>query len=378
MFEIDDLLLKLTNKYRKNYMSERTRLFENIATITIIALLVIGSVLVILPFLPAALWAIILAVSSWPLFTWLERKLGGRNSLAAALVTLLFTAVFIVPIVFAGIKMAGEVSKLTGIIQGIFQNGLPPLPAWIANLPYVGNQLTERWSYLSTHTPSLTAAIEPNLRRLANILLSAGAGIGKALFVVSMSLLILFFVLKEGHSLAKALEQIARRLAGEQGYRLLRLAGDTTSSVVYGVLGAAVVQGILATFGFWLANIPAHLLLGIAVGVIALIPLGLTAIILLPAAGWLFYNGSTGWGIFMLIWAVVVGNVDNLIRPIVISRGANLPFGIVLFGILGGVATGGILGLFIGATILGVSYTLLREWIASEGSFAVDDDGTEC
>lgn len=354
-------------------MSERTRLFENIATITIIALLVLGSIFVILPFLPAALWAIILAVSSWPLFSWLEKRLGNRSSLAAALVTLLFTTVFIVPIVFAGIKMAEEVSKLTVILQNIFQNGLPSLPAWVVNLPYAGAPLAERWSDLSTHTPSFTATIGPNLKRLADILLSAGAGIGKALFIVTMSLLILFFILKEGHAIADALERIVRRLAGDQGYRLLRLAGDTTSSVVYGVLGAAVAQGILATFGFWIAGVPGYLLLGIAVGTIALIPLGLTALILLPAAGWLFYTGSIGWGIFMLVWSVIVGNVDNLIRPMVISRGANLPFGIVLFGILGGVATGGILGLFIGATILGVSYTLLKEWITSEEPLAAED-----
>lgn len=355
-------------------MSERTRLFENIATITIIALLVLGSVLVILPFLPAALWAAILAVSSWPLFTWLENRLGNRSSLAAALVTLIFTAVFVVPIIFAGMKMAEEASKFTSLIQDIFRNGLPQLPPWVTTLPYVGSQLAERWNDLSSHTPTLAADIEPNLKRLVDILLSAGAGIGKALFIVTMSLIILFFILKEGHSIGDALERIARRLAGDQGCRLLKLAGDTTSSVVYGVLGAAVVQGILATFGFWLANVPGCLLLGTAVGVMALIPLGLTAIILLPAAGWLFYTGSTGWGIFMLIWTVVVGNVDNLIRPIVISRGSNLPFAIVLFGILGGVATGGILGLFIGATILGVSYTLLREWIGSEGYDASDGE----
>lgn len=345
-------------------MSERTKIFENVATISIVALLVLGSVLVVLPFLPAALWAIILAVSSWPIFIWLEQRLGGRSSLAAALITVLFTAIFVAPLVFAGVKMASELSRITLFVQNTLQSGLPPLPEWLLNLPFVGKRIAEKWSDLSIHTPTITATIEPNLKKLADILLSAGAGIGKAMFIVSMSLLILFFILKEGHAIAEALERVARRLAGEQGYRLLLLAGATMSSVVYGVLGAALIQGILATFGFWLAGVPGYLFLGIAVGIIALIPVGLTAIILLPAAGWLFYSGSTGWGVFMLVWSVVVGNVDNLIRPAVISRGANLPFGVVLLGILGGVASGGILGLFIGATILGVTYTLFREWIA--------------
>jgi predicted PurR-regulated permease PerM len=142
------------------------------------------------------------------------------------------------------------------------------------------------------------------------------------------------------------------------------------SSVVYGILGAAAAQGALATFGFWLAGIPGWLFLGLAVGALALIPLGLTALILFPAAGWLFYTGQTGWGIFMVIWAIVVGNIDSYIRPVVISKGADLPFIIVFLGIMGGIATGGILGLFIGATVLGLFYTLLMEWSVGEGDDA--------
>jgi predicted PurR-regulated permease PerM len=136
-------------------------------------------------------------------------------------------------------------------------------------------------------------------------------------------------------------------------------------SVVFGILGAAIVQGIMATFGLWISGVSSPIFIGTAAGLLALVPVGLIQIVLLPAAGWLVYKGETGWGIFLFIWSfTVVGNVDNVIRPMLISRGAEIPFLVILLGVLGGLASGGIIGLFVGATLLAVSYTLLKEWVA--------------
>ena len=137
-------------------------------------------------------------------------------------------------------------------------------------------------------------------------------------------------------------------------------------SVVYGILGAALVQGILAIFGLWISGVPNPVFIGTVAGVFALIPIGLIQVVLLPAAGWLiFYKGQIGWGIFLAIWSfTVIGNIDNVIRPMLISRGANVPFLVILLGVLGGLAAGGIIGLFVGATLLAVFYTMLKEWVA--------------
>ena len=351
-------------------MERSSEQIENLAALLIIALMAVGSFFIIRPFLPAALWAIIFAVSSWPLFTRIEGKLGGRSSTAAGVITLLFALLFIIPVAFVGLKLAEQSSLVTVFIHELLRNGLPTLPEWVGKIPLAGNYLVERWSALSAHTPNLADTVGPYVKGIGALLLSAGAGIGMTIGMMLLSLIILFFFLKEGRSIAASLERMVSKIGGAKGCRLLHLAGATMSSVVYGILGAAAAQGALATFGFWLAGIPGWLFLGLAVGALALIPLGLTALILFPAAGWLFYTGQTGWGIFMVIWAIVVGNIDSYIRPVVISKGADLPFIIVFLGIMGGIATGGILGLFIGATVLGLFYTLLMEWSVGEGDDA--------
>ena len=163
-----------------------------------------------------------------------------------------------------------------------------------------------------------------------------------------------------------SLEKMAVRLAGEKGRHLLFVAGSTMRSVVFGILGAAIVQGVMAIFGLWISGVPSPVFIGTVAGVFALIPIGLIQVVLLPAAGWLiFYKGQIGWGIFLAIWSfAVIGNIDNVIRPMLISRGAKIPFLVVLLGVLGGLASGGIIGLFVGATLLAVFYTMLKEWVA--------------
>jgi len=332
------------------------------AALAAVTLMTLGSFLVVRPFIPAALWAVIFAVSSWPLFTLLEKKLGGRSGAAAGIITILFILVFLVPIAFVGVKLAEQSALASDLVRQLLSNGLPPLPSWATKIPLAGKFLSEKWSAFSATTPTLLENLGPYMKSVGGMLFSAGASIGLTIGMMFLSMFILFFFLKEGRSIATVLDRMAYRIGDEKGRRLLNLAGATMSSVVYGILGAAFVQGLLATFGFWLAGVPGWLFLGIAVGAVALIPVGLTNIILFPVAGWLFYTGQTGWGIFMIVWGLFVGNIDGYIRPAVISRGANLPFIIVFLGVLGGIATGGILGLFIGATVLGVFYTLLTDW----------------
>ena len=352
-------------------MDRKAEQMENLAALGIVALMAVGSFFTLRPFLPAALWAIIFAVSSWPLFTLIEGKLGGRSGAAAGVVTTLFMLLFIIPITFVGIKLADQSSLVSECIHRVLREGLPALPDWVGRVPLAGSYLTKQWTALAAHTPNLADTVSPYLKSIGSVLLTAGAGIGMTIGMLLLSMIILFFFLKEGRAISATLDRMVTRIGGTKGLRLLHLAGATMSSVVYGILGAAFAQGSLATFGLWLAGVPGWLFLGIAVGGLALIPLGLTALILFPAAGWLFYTGQTGWGIFMLVWAVVVGNIDSYIRPVVISKGADLPFIVVFLGILGGVATGGILGLFIGATVLGLFYTLLMEWSVEDGTTMV-------
>jgi predicted PurR-regulated permease PerM len=346
-------------------MSERSTQIERIASLSIIALLIIGSIVIILPFLSAILWAVIFAVAIWPFFTRVEKALGGRTGLAALVPTLLLILIFFLPLVYVGSKIVGQASNALDYAQGLAEKGLGSSPLWLKGLPLVGERLEGMWQGIGQDTPRLIELAKPYIKNLLASMLSAGAGMARVILLTIFSLLIFFFVLKEGRPIRTGLEAMAVRLGGEKGRHLLFVAGATMRSVVYGILGAAIVQGIMATFGLWISGVPNPVFLGMVAGLFALVPVGLIQAALLPCAGWLILKGQIGWGIFLFIWSfAVVGNVDTLIRPMLISRGAKVPFLVVLLGVVGGLAVGGILGLFVGATLLSVFYTMMKEWVA--------------
>ena len=346
-------------------MSERTKQFEQIAGVAILALLTIGSIVIVLPFLSAILWAVVFAVAIWPFFLRVEKALGGRTGLAAIVPTLLLALIFFLPLLYVGYKIVGQGSHAIDYLQALLEKGLGPPPLWLKGLPLVGGKLEGMWQDIGQDTPRLIELAKPHIRSVLASMVSAGAGMARVVLLTIFSLLIFFFLLKEGRPIRTGLEAMAVRLGGEKGRRLLLLAGVTMRSVVYGILGAAIAQGILAFFGLWISGIPNAAFIGMVAGLFALVPIGLIQVALLPCAGWLFLKGEIGWGIFLFIWSfAVVGNVDSVIRPMLISRGAKVPFIVVLLGVVGGIAVGGILGLFVGATLLSVFFTMLREWVA--------------
>ncbi len=350
-------------------MSEDTKKFEKLVLLAIIALLLIGSIVMVLPFLRAILWAVVFAVTLWPYFVKLEKALGGRTTLAAVIPTLLLALVFFLPMVYVGYKLAGQASVALDYTEGLIEKGLGPPPAWLKGLPLIGEKLGGVWQTTGQDTPKLIEMVKPHIKVLLDSIVSAGTGMAQIVLITVLSLILFFLVVKEADSIRKSLEKMAVRLGGEKGRRLLFVAGSTMRSVVFGILIAALTQGIMAIFGLWISGVPNPVLIGAVAGVLALIPIGLIQLVLLPAAGWLiFYKGEIGWGIFLAVWSfTVIGNIDNVIRPMFISRGANVPFLVILLGVLGGLATGGIIGLFIGATLLAVVYTMLKEWLAESG-----------
>ena len=163
---------------------------------------------------------------------------------------------------------------------------------------------------------------------------------------------------------ADRLDRILDRVAGQNGRHLLRVAGSTVRGVVYGILGTSLVQAVLAAVGFLIAGVPGVSLLALLTFFASVVPIFGTTLIWLPVALWLFAQGATGWGIFMVIWGLAVGNIDNFIRPLLISQGSSLPFILILFGVLGGALTFGFIGVFLGPTLLAVGFRLMDEWTA--------------
>lgn len=323
-----------------------------------------GCLLVLWPFVTVLLWGIVLSYSTWPLYRRLLSRLGGRRTLAALLVTLGMVVVFLLPFGLVGVTLAENVTELKTAVHRWLGEGLPAPPAWLAKVPAVGPAATRQWQSLATDSDKLLQQANRFVEPVAAWVIRAGVKLGVGLVQLALSLLVTFFLLRNGPSVAATLNAGVERIGGERGKHLLKVAGDTVRGVVYGILGTAMIQAVMAGTGFVLAGVPGAGFLALLTFFLSVLPVG-PPLVWLPAAVWLFHQGSTGWGIFMLIWGVGVSTVDNFVKPWLISQGSDMPFILILFGVIGGALAFGFIGVFIGPTLLAVGYNLVKEWFAS-------------
>jgi predicted PurR-regulated permease PerM len=325
-----------------------------------VIILCVLSFVIARPFLAPLLWGVILAIATWPVFIWLRQSVGGRSGLAAALMTLLLALVLLGPLAVIGTAMTGNIAALGDRLRTAIESGLTP-PDFLADVPLIGTELQERWRELAADG-KLSDEARQMLRAALQWLLAVAGALGSGVAQLALSIFCTFFFYRDGEAALKRLTEVLGHLAGNRAQHLLTVAYGTLKGVVYGVIGAGLAQASLATFGYWLAGTPAPFLLGLATGVLGIVPGG-PAIIWLPVAVWLFRSGETAWCIFVVLWGgLLVGNIDNIIRPLFVSRGSALPLLVVLIGIVGGAMALGLIGIFLGPTILAILYALMREW----------------
>jgi len=345
---------------------------DRLAGIALITVLVVGCFVVLRPFLSAILWAVILSFSTWQVYYRIERAVAGRKGLAAGLMVLVVAAVLVVPLAFLGTSLADNVTALLDMVRQLLSEGPPAPPGWVAKLPVVGSPLHDRWQEMAGSGARLTEELTKYLMPLRNWALRSAANLGEGILYLSLSVFISFFFYRDGAALSERLEPLFARVGGKRAPGLLRIAEDTIKSVVYGILGTALAQGFLAGTGFVIAGVPGALLLGVLTCILSLIPLG-PPLIWIPAAIWLFQNGETGWAIFLALWGLlVVSAVDNVLKPYFISKGSHLPFILVFLGVLGGVMAFGLLGIFLGPTLLAIAYALFQEWSSRKQKSKID------
>ncbi|MFO1157066.1 MAG: AI-2E family transporter [Rhodospirillales bacterium] len=347
-------------------MTHPARRLEQYAGLLILLFVGIGCFVILRPFLPALLWATILSIATWPAFRRCERWLGGRTTLAAALMTLALAAGLLVPIGVLGTSLADNIARLSGKMIAAFEGGPPPPPAWLGGLPVFGSELVGAWHYFIDDTTRFAEAAREYVGPVTQWLLSLGGKLGGGLLDLTLSVIAAFFFFRDGAYGAMRLRTVLTKIAGERGHQLLAVAETTINGVVYGMLGTSLAQGALAAFGLWLSGVPGALFLGVLTSLLSFVPMG-PPMVWLPASAWLLYSGELEWGIFMGLWGfLVVSTVDNIIRPYFISLGSALPLLLVFLGVLGGIVAFGLLGVFIGPTLLAVGYTLVREWSHSK------------
>ncbi|MDO8932562.1 MAG: AI-2E family transporter [Rhodocyclaceae bacterium] len=329
-----------------------------------LALLVGGCVLVLRPFLTALIWAAILASTSWPAFLWLDRSVGQRRVLAASLMTLLVTVVLLGPVAAVALALADNVAELGRAATALFKDGLPDAPGWLVNLPLVGQSIYDYWQEFAHDGRHLMTELQKLAKPAQDAALAGGRIVGRGVIDITLSVFLAFFFFLHGEALARRLGVALGRLSGNRAAYLLGVARGTVTGVIYGILGTGLAQGILAAIGFAVAGVPGAVLLGVATFFLSVVPVG-PPLVWGGAAIWLFQQGEPAWGTFVAAWGFfVVSMVDNLLKPLIISRGASLPFAIVFLGVLGGMLAFGVIGAFLGPALLAVGYRLAIEWTA--------------
>jgi predicted PurR-regulated permease PerM len=331
----------------------------------VLLLLLFGCLLVLRPFVSALLWAVILCSASWPLYGRLLRLMHYRHGLAASLMTLTMVLTVLVPFIIVGTTLAKNVDDLTGAVRNWIQAGPPEPPAWLGKVPLVGQQAVQTWENLASDTGELMVKARELIPTVSAWLLKGGLWLGHGLLQLALSLFIVFFLFRDGAAISGRVTTAVRRIANERGLRLLEVARNTIRGVVYGILGTALVQAVILGLGLLIAGVPGAMLLGLITFFVSIVPVLGTGLVSIPAAIWLFYQGSIGWGIFMLIWGFAVGALDNVVKPWLISQGSDLPFLLIFFGVIGGIMVFGFIGVFVGPTLLSVGFRITEEWIAT-------------
>jgi predicted PurR-regulated permease PerM len=322
----------------------------------------IGCVLVLYPFFSAILWAGILVYTTWPVFEWLQHHLRLRRIWASGLMVALTAVVLVLPLGVAAPGSADDVSHLRHVIMESLRAGLPNAPLWVFDIPLIGGTVGALWDRWAADISVMLEALRPYFGIILEGGLGLLLGIANGVLMFLLALFVAFFFYVYGEPVADRMRLILHRIAGVQADRLISVTGATVRGVVYGILGTALVQGILTAFGLWLSGVPRPVLLGSLAGLLSVLPVG-APVVWIPAAIWLMSSGHLGWGIFLAIYGGgAITGADSLIRPWFISRGAQLPFMLTVLGVLGGALAFGLLGIFLGPVLLGIGYTLVNEW----------------
>jgi predicted PurR-regulated permease PerM len=347
-------------------MVSPSRRIEYVLGIGGLMLLAIGCALVLWPFLSAILWAGVISFSTWPIYRRCERAVGGYRAAAAAAMTMLVLIAVVAPLAFLVTALADDITKLIEAVTRILEQGPSAPPDWVKGLPFVGESLAAYWDNFTHDAPAFTIELKKLTGPVADIALAGGAAFGTGLLELALSIFITFFLFLHGRRLISFMRQIGERVAGPRAKRLITVIGMTVKGVVYGLIGTALAQGLLAGIGFWIAGVPQSLLLGCLTFALSFVP-GAPPFVWGPVALWLLIQGSVGWGIFIAIWGLLlVSGIDNFLRPYLLNQNTNLPVLLGLFGLIGGVLAFGLVGLFLGPTLLAVAYNLFLEWVAAE------------
>jgi predicted PurR-regulated permease PerM len=319
---------------------------------------------VLRPFLPAVIWATMIVVATWPLMRGVEGRLGGRRGLAVAVMTATMVVIVVAPIavgIVVVVEHAPDVMGWTKALAATVTTGPPP---WLSDLPLVGKRVAAEWQKIAATSPEeLVARVRPYLVDVGRWVVGQAGSLGILLIQLALTVAISALLYARGEATASGVRAFARRLAGESGDRVVVLSAQAVRAVALGIVVTALVQSAIGGVGLAVTGVPHVMVLTAIMFLLAVAQIG-AGPILFGAVIWLYWKDETLWAVVMLGWSIVTMSLDNVLRPMLIKRGADLPLVLIFAGVIGGLLAFGIIGLFVGPVVLAVTYTLLRAWVA--------------
>jgi predicted PurR-regulated permease PerM len=352
---------------RNSSMSEDDKLFQArildaVIRISLLALLVLWCFNIIKPFIMPILWGAIMAVAIYPLFVKAHIRLGGREKLTAILITLVALAILIIPAVMLSESLVEGAQQLsTEYKAGTLT--VPPPSETVKDWPLIGEDLYSAWTLASSNLEATLVKFKPQVEAFGKWFLSSAAGVGAGVLMFIISIIIAGAFLVFARSGSHAMETAIGRVLGEKdGREFVDMAGATIRSVAQGVLGVALIQAILGGVGMLAIGVPYAGVWAMLILLLAIIQLP-PVLILAPIIVYVFSVEPTVPAVIFMVWSLVVSASDAFLKPLFLGRGMDIPMPVILLGAIGGMILSGIVGLFVGAVVLAVGYTLFVAWL---------------
>lgn len=342
----------------------RQDLARTVLAVLFIFALMAASFWILRPFLAAIIWSTMIVVSTWPIMLGIQRRLWGKRALAVAAMTIALLLVFVVPFSAAIGTIVANIDEMAGWAKDLAGVRLPPPPDFVEKVPLVGAKAAALWrTYAAKGFAEIAQVITPYTGEVTRWFAAEVGNFGLVSVQFLLTVVICAILYAGGEDAAQWVRRFGRRLAGERGDKVVRLAGQAIRGVALGVVVTALVQSLLGGIGLAVAGVPFAAALTAVIFMLALAQIGAVPV-LACALAWLWWKDATAWFFVLLVWTVIVGSLDNVLRPVLIKRGADLPLLLIFAGVIGGLFAFGLLGLFVGPVILAVAYTLLDAWVA--------------
>jgi len=327
--------------------------------------LMIASFRILTPFLLAIIWASTIVIATWPLLLKVEAALGKRRGAAVAVMIAVTLLAFVLPLGLTLDSILSNRETISAWLAALPTMTLPAAPAWVRQIPLVGAKIATGWDDLAAAgTQAIFVRLSPGTKDAFAWLLSRVGGLGTALIQFLLTIGIAGILYSKGELAAAGAIQFGRRLGGANGESVIRLAAQSVRAVALGVIVTALTQSVLAGIGLAVTGVPFAAILTAVIFVLCIAQIG-PILVMIPATIWMYSKGESVWGTVLLIWSLAVGLMDNFLKPMLIKRGADLPILLIFAGVLGGLLSFGVIGLFVGPVVLAVTYTLLHRWVTT-------------